>query len=409
MNNYIIVSNVSDASFALGVGYSHSQRIDISDIIALKTFINNEFCPRFLQDNVTEGTLGYGLKGKSVYIVSTHSAYHSRDELAMRNYLIASAAKENGAEFVALVEPDLFYSAQDRGPRTLDHPQVTDFSSREKFVGQPCSAEVYSKLLKTSGVDSVMTVHNHKPDVMKKIYEKVNSEGNSRGIRPFLNLDISPLVANYILRSGLVRLWNFGEHVGFVAPDDGAADFVSRVRDFSGLHNSVIVTFRKTRHGQRDVTVNLTDDIELLKGRDVFILDDMVRTGGTIAANISAISESSRCRPEKIFFYSTHTTISPEARENLNSPYLNQFITSNTIPNVLNRDDQGRLRKKIVVLKIEKWLSNAIKHCFEAAELPEEIYGKDSVPQTGEFYEVDLSTKNPLHDKSRIQQYELTI
>ena len=92
MNNHIIVSNVSDASFALGVGYAHSQKIDISDIIALKTFINNEFCPRFLQDHVTEENLGYGLKGKSVYIVSTHSAYHSRDELAMRNYLIASAA-----------------------------------------------------------------------------------------------------------------------------------------------------------------------------------------------------------------------------------------------------------------------------------------------------------------------------
>ena len=409
MNNHIIVSNVSDASFALGVGYAHSQKIDISDIIALKTFINNEFCPRFLQDHVTEETLGNGLKGKSVYIVSTHSANHSRDELAMRNYLIASAAKENGAEFVALVEPDLFYSAQDRGPRTVDHPQVTDFASREKFVGQPCSAEIYAQLLKTSGVDSVMTVHNHKPDVMRKIYEKVNPQENSRGIPSFLNLDIAPLIANYILRSGLVRLWNYGEHVGFVAPDDGAAEFVNRVRELSGLHNSVIVTFRKTRHGQRDVTMDLSDDVELLKGRDIFILDDMVRTGGTIAANISAIYESNRSRPANIFFYSTHATISSEARENLNSPYLNQFITSNTIPSVLNRDDQGRLRKKIVVLKIEKWIANAIRLCLEEAQLPDEIYGINSVTQSDEFYEVDLSTKNPLYNKSRVQQYELTI
>ncbi len=409
MNNHIIVSNVSDASFALGVGYAHSQKIDISDIIALKTFINSEFCPRFLQDHVTEENLGHGLKGKSVYIVSTHSAYHSRDELAMRNYLIASAAKENGANFVALVEPDLFYSAQDRGPRTIDHPQVSDFASREKFVGQPCSAEIYAQLLRTSGVDSVMTVHNHKPDVMRKIYERVNSGGNSRGIQSFLNLDIAPLIANYILRSGLVRLWNYGEHVGFVAPDDGAAEFVARVRELSGLHNSVIVTFKKTRYGQREVTVDLSDDVELLKGRDIFILDDMVRTGGTIAANISAIAESSRCRPANIFFYSTHATISPEARENLNSPYLNQFITSNTIPSVLNRDDQGRLRKKIVVLKIEKWIANAIRHCLEDAQLPDEIYGINSVTQSDDFYEVDLSTKNPLHNKSRVQQYELTI
>ncbi|HBL55308.1 MAG TPA: ribose-phosphate pyrophosphokinase, partial [Deltaproteobacteria bacterium] len=53
--------------------------------------------------------------------------------------------------------------------------------------------------------------------------------------------------------------------------------------------------------------VDLSDDVEMLKGRDIFILDDMVRTGGTIAANISAIAESEHCRPANIFFYSTHT------------------------------------------------------------------------------------------------------
>lgn len=34
----------------------------------------------------------------------------------MTNLIIARAAKENGAERVILVKPDLFYSAQDRGP-----------------------------------------------------------------------------------------------------------------------------------------------------------------------------------------------------------------------------------------------------------------------------------------------------
>ena len=167
------------------------------------------------------------------------------------------------------------------------------------------------------------------------------------------------------------------------------------MREFTGLHNSVLVTFKKTRMGQRDVKVDLSEDVELLKGKDVFILDDIVRTGGTIAANINAISESKSCRPANIFFYSTHSTISPEARENLNSPHLNQFITSNTIPSVLNRDIQGRLRKKIVVLEESKY--------------PDEIYGINSVTQSDDFYEVDLSTKNPLHNKSRVQQYELTI
>ncbi|MBF0240686.1 MAG: ribose-phosphate pyrophosphokinase-like domain-containing protein, partial [SAR324 cluster bacterium] len=217
MHKQILVSNVSDASFALGIAHSQGQFIDISDLISLKTFANKEFCPRFLLDGVTEENLGYGLRGTSVYIISTASPHYSRDELAMRNCLIANAAKENGAEFVALVEPDLFYSAQDRGPRTLDHPQVIDFESRKKFTGQPCSAELYAHLLKTSGVDLVMTVHNHKPAVMRHIYEKTIGNANNPAQRCFINLDIAALIANYILRSGLVRLGNFGEHVGFVA------------------------------------------------------------------------------------------------------------------------------------------------------------------------------------------------
>ena len=237
MSSPIVVSNVSDASFAIGVAHASLQPYDIADMISLKSFVNSEFCPRFMQDDVSELNLGHGLDGKSVYIISTHSPHLSRNELAMRNFLIASAAKENGAKFVALVEPDLYYSAQDRGPRTLDHPQVTDFASREKFVGQPCSAELYANLLKNSGVDAVMTVHNHKPDVMKGIYEKVYGPSDENRLPPFINLDISPIIANYILRSGLVRLWNYGEHVGFVAPDDGAAEFVQRVREFTGLHN----------------------------------------------------------------------------------------------------------------------------------------------------------------------------
>ena len=73
-SNYLLVSNVSDASFAIGVAHARSQKIDISDIVGLKTFVNSEFCPRFLLDDPTEENLGFGLQGKSVYILSTSSA-----------------------------------------------------------------------------------------------------------------------------------------------------------------------------------------------------------------------------------------------------------------------------------------------------------------------------------------------
>ena len=151
----------------------------------------------------------------------------------------------------------------------------------------------------------------------------------------------------------------------------------------------------------------MSKDVESLKGRDVFILDDMVRTGGTIAAGVKLLAENESCRPNNIFFYCTHTYISAEGRENLNSPHLSQFITTNTIPNILNRDDQGRLRKKTVVLKIENWIANAILQCLEQGNSPDVYYGKSSVSIAGNWYEVDISTKNPQRFNSRFVQYPL--
>ena len=389
-NGTIIVSNWTDASFGLDVAHHFGQTTDIADLISLKTFANSEFCPRFLVDETDLSNIGNGLRDKRVYIISTSSPQHTRAELAMRNLLIASAAKENGAERVVLVEPDLFFSAQDRGPHFTDHPQMTSAQARKKFDGQPFSARLYAEMLRTAGVDQVVTVHNHKPDVLARIYRDVYAGPGEQP--PFINLDIAHIVANFILRA--VPVERAGRNLGFVAPDQGAAEFVARVRDFTGLTESALVVLEKTRLGQRTVELSATDDTGRLRGREVFILDDMVRTGGTIASAVALLAENPRTRPENIFFYCTHTYISPEGRENLNSPYLTEFITTNTLPNVLNRDDQGRLRRKMVVMKIEQWIADALIHCLEEGQPPAERYGSRSVAGAERFFRLEYSTKN---------------
>ena len=116
-NNIVIVGNSSDDPFAIDLAFSMGQAEDIADKISMKTFANSEFCPRFISDEEDFSCIGNRLNGKIVVIVSTSSHVVSRQNLAMRNLLISRAAKENGAEHVMLVEPDLYYSAQDRGPR----------------------------------------------------------------------------------------------------------------------------------------------------------------------------------------------------------------------------------------------------------------------------------------------------
>jgi ribose-phosphate pyrophosphokinase len=394
----LIVSNWTDASFALDVAHNFGQTTDIADLISLKNFANSEFCPRFLVEEHDLVHIGEGLAGKGVYIISTSSPQHTRVELAMRNLLIASAAKENGAERIALVEPDLFFSAQDRGPHSNDHPQMTTPEARKKFDGQPFSARLYAELLREAGVQQVVTVHNHKPEVLAKLYREVNADAGEHP--PFISLDVAHIVANFILRT--VSVERGGSNLGFVAPDEGAADFVGRVRQFTGLPESAMVVLKKTRLGQRSVEIASDQDISQLKGREVFILDDMVRTGGTIASAIKFLAENPKTRPDNIFFYCTHSYISPEGRENLNSPYLTEFITTNTLPNVLNRDDQGRLRRKMVVMKIEKWIADALTHCIEGGQPPAERYGQYSVPFADRFYTLDYSTKNVRRNRASV-------
>ncbi|HKI99194.1 MAG TPA: phosphoribosyltransferase family protein [bacterium] len=399
-NGTIIVSNWTDASFGLDVAHNFGQTTDISDLISLKTFANTEFCPRFLVDESDLEHIGMGLQGKRVYIISTSSPQHTRVELAMRNILIARAAKENGAERVVLVEPDLFFSAQDRGPHFVDHPQMISAADRKKFDGQPFSARMYAEMLRAAGVDQVVTVHNHKPEVLHRIYREVYADAGEQP--PFINLDMACIVANLILRT--ISVERIGSNLGFVAPDEGAAAFVSRVRDFTGLKDSVMVVLEKTRLGQRNVELSATEQVKQLRGREVFILDDMVRTGGTIRAAMNLLAENPETRPANIFFYCTHTYISPEGRENLNSPHLTEFITTNTLPNVLNRDDQGRLRRKMVVMKIEAWIADALIHCLEEGQLPEERYGRQAVPIADRYYKLEYSSKNERRNPSAADQ-----
>ena len=163
MDNVVVVANVADNPFAEDISHSMGQAEDYSDLISLKDFLNSEFCPRFIVDEEDQEHIGDKLEGKQILIVSTSMGLYTRQDLAMRNCLIARAAKDNGADRVVLLEPDLYYSAQDRGPR-VEHGLTRfkrDAEDYKKFDGQPFSARLYADMLQESGVDEVVTVHNH--------------------------------------------------------------------------------------------------------------------------------------------------------------------------------------------------------------------------------------------------------
>lgn len=377
-SNVVVVSNSSDNPFAIDVAYALQQREDIADVISMKQFMNSEFCPRFIADEADLTNIGHQLDGKIVVIVSTVNYTESRQELAMNNLIITRAAKENGAIKVMLVEPDLFYSAQDRGARpNMGEVGERNIADIKKFDGQPFTAKLYAQLLKTAGVDAVMTIHNHSESV-QSVFSSVFKD-------QFYNLIPYEIYAHYLLNSDIIDCGPEGEGLVLCAPDKGARDFVKHMFEVLGLPKAKFIMLDKERTAERKVDITLhaesEDTFDGVEGASVVLFDDMVRTGSTVVKSCQFLQ---KINPKRMVFAVTHFYASGEGRARMADPALGEILTLNTLPTILNRDEQGRLRKKLVVLKVEKWLAQ------ELANLLAMDLSDDKV-----LYKIDMSSKNP--------------
>ncbi len=374
----IVVGNSSDDPFAIDVAFGVGQAEDIADLISMKTFANGEFCPRFINDEQRLEKVGHDLDGKTVVIVSTSNRAMSRNALAMRNLLIARAAKDNGAADVVLVEPDLYYSAQDRGPRA-DQGRMhfeRDLEDRKKFDGQPFSSRLYAQMLRLAGVEEVITVHNHSVSVQAEFSDVF--EGRFHNLIPY------EIYADYLSKANIIDASSTGEGLVLCAPDKGARDFVREMYRVLDLPDAKFIMLDKERSGERQVEISLHPEsdstFDEISGHDIVLFDDMVRTGSTVVQSCEFLKQ---VKPRKTVFAVTHFYASQEGREKMANPAIDEILALNTLPTVLNRDVQGRLRKKMVVLKIEQWLA---RNLCEIIGLPR--------PSGEGLYQIDMSSKN---------------
>ena len=378
-SDMIIVGNSSDDPFAIDIAFALGQSEDIADLISMKVFSNSEFCPRFISDESDLTRIGYQLDGKTVVIVSTSSLTMSRNSLAMRNLLIARAAKDNGAEAVVLVEPDLFFSAQDRGPR---HGQGAthferDVNDLKKFDGQPFSSRLYAQMLQLAGVDRVITVHNHSVAVQAEFTDVFQGR--------FHNLIPYEVYADYLHNANIVDFNADGEGLVLCAPDKGAREFVREMFAVLDLPKAKFIMLDKERSGEREVEISLhvesDTSIDEIAGHDLVLFDDMVLTGSTVVKSCEFLKTA---KLKRTVFAVSHFYASSEGREKMANPAIDEILTLNTLPTVLNRDVQGRLRKKLVVLKIEQWLA---RNLAQIVGLPNR--------RDDSLYHIDMSSKNP--------------
>ena len=219
----------------------------------------------------------------------------------------ASTARELGACKVGLVSPYLPYMRQDRR-----------FHS-----GEAVTSRTFARLISTH-FDWMVTVdpHLHRYASLGELYSV-----------PATALSAAPLIAEWI-RAHV-------EQPLLLGPDAESAQWVSAVAEIIG---APWVVSQKTRHGDRDVEVELPD-IARWRGSKAVILDDIIASGRTM---IEALRRTREARYDDPICVGIHAVFCDDSYRTLIGAGAGGIVTTDSVPHESN------------VIRLAALLANAV-------------------------------------------------
>jgi len=260
------------------------------------------------------------VRGKNVYIIQSTCAPVT--ERLMEILVFSDALKRASAAHINVVLPYYGYARQDRKARARE----------------PITAKLVADLLSTAGVNRVITLDLHAPQIQGFFSCPVDE------------LSAIPLFGRYF-RNRLKELNVNGENVVIVSPDHGG---VTRARKLStNIPGSTIAIIDKRRPKPNVAEVmNIIGDVN---GKVAIMLDDIIDTGGTIMAGAGAIKNAGAT---KILAVCTHGIFSNDAITKLNESVFDEVVTTNTI----ERDYSLIPNNKIRTISIAPMIAKVIEH-----------------------------------------------
>jgi len=246
--------------------------------VIFKTFPDGESYIR-LEGNV---------KDEKVAIVQTTGP--PQDMHIMQLFLMIDAAKDLGAEKVIAVVPYLAYARQDK-----------------RFLrGEAISIETFIKLIEASGIDRFLTVNIHEEKVLKKFSVPTES------------LSAMTLLAEYFKKKGLAGAFS-------LAPDRGALELVKEANKVLDGGCGWLQKERDRLTGKIRVEEKRLD----IKGRDIVVFDNIISTGGTIAAAVNMLKEQGA---RKVYAACAHPLLVGEAEKKIMQSGAEEIVGTDCVP-----------------------------------------------------------------------------
>jgi len=292
--------------------------------VTLRTFSNGEVYCRFEES----------IRGADVFLIQPTCANPvtgvSTNDSLFELLAMIDAAVGASAHRVIAVAPWFGYSRQDKksAPR------------------EPISARLIARCLEAAGADRVLTMDLH--------------AGQVQG---FFNIPVDHMTAMMMLTQYFQDL---GLHdLVVVAPDAGR---VKLNKKFASKLGAELAILDKERPAQQVAEIGYV--IGDVKGKTAIIVDDMIDTGGTLAAAGQTVLDEGAAR---VYAAATHAVFSGNAWANLAKAPFEQIVVTDTIPLRPGAPDNVR------VLPCAELLTDSIRRIFTDDSVSEVFGGENQL------------------------------
>jgi ribose-phosphate pyrophosphokinase len=271
------------ASLELGGRIADRLGVELAEA-GLKTFEDGEVYCRY------DGSI----RGADLYIVQSICG-SERHELTVNDalmelLLMVHAAKHASAHRIIAVTPWYGYSRQDKksAPR------------------EPISAKLIADILEVAGIDRLVAMDLH--------------AGQVQGFfsKPVDHMTAMPILTQFVQD----QLGH--EELVIIAPDAGR---VKLVRKFAQKVGVPYALMEKERPAQQVAEIGYV--IGDVKGKTAVIVDDIIDTGGTLAAAAQTVLDEGA---RKVYAAATHGIFSGAAYESLAASPLAGIVVTDTVP-----------------------------------------------------------------------------
>ena len=260
-------------------------------------------------DGEIQVKINESVRGKDIFVIQPTCPPVNNN--LMELLVMLDAFKRASARRITAVIPYYGYARQDRKVQ----PRV------------PITSKLVANLISSAGADRVAVMDLH--------------AGQIQGFFdiPVDNLFAAPVLIEYIKKKNLPNL-------AIVSPDPGG---VERARAFAKrLRASLAIIDKRRPEPNISKVMNIVGDV---KDKNVFIVDDLIDTGGTIIQAAEAIKDKGA---KKVYSCATHGVFSGDAVWKLENSPLEEIIITDTIPK------KKESYSKITILSVASLFGEAI-------------------------------------------------